>query len=285
VKAIDRKAKTINCRGKLINLDPPLVMGILNLTPDSFYDGAKYLDETAMLQRVEKMLLEGADIIDIGAQSTRPGAPMVKEGDEIKRLIEPLKSVVRHFPEAVISVDTFYSAIARVAVGEGASIINDISAGSFDSNMCDVAGELQVPYVLMHMKGTPSTMQLNPQYDDVMMEMCEFFSGHIKTLESKGVKDIILDPGFGFGKTVEHNMQIISNLDMLEVFGKPILVGLSHKSFTNKLLNTSNINSLNSSVVLNTLCLDRGASIVRVHDVQEAVEAAKIVSFTHLAQV
>ena len=282
-KAIDHKPKTINCKGKLINLDKPLVMGILNLTPDSFFDGGQYSGETDVLERVESMLNDGADIIDIGGQSTRPGAKMVSQEDEKKRVLPLLKSIVNEFPEAIISIDTFYGEIARASIGEGASIINDISAGSIDENMMPAVAEMKVPYVLMHMVGTPSNMQGSPQYNDVTSEVFKFFSKHINRLHEIGVKDIIIDPGIGFGKTVDHNLELIANLDMFQALEKPILIGLSRKSFTNKILNTSNKDQINSTVVLNTLALDRGANIIRVHVIKEAVEASKIVSFIHSA--
>lgn len=257
----------------------PLIMGILNVTNDSFYDGGRYTTEEQWLGQTRLMITEGADIIDIGACSTRPGAKEVAEQEETERLITTIRSVRKNFPDLLISADTFRAAVAEKAVEAGANIINDISGGTMDKMMFTVVAKLQVPYVLMHIKGTPQTMQNDPDYGNVTEEVVEFFDSRLKALNKLGFSKVILDPGFGFGKTVEHNYQLIKNLDRFNALGKPVLVGVSRKSMINKLLNISNKESINGTTVLNTVALEKGAKILRVHDVKEAKEAVKIVGY------
>ncbi|WP_162128528.1 dihydropteroate synthase [Flavobacterium phycosphaerae] len=269
---------TINCHGNLIDLSVPKVMGILNVTPNSFYDGGKYADETSLLLQVEKMLTEGAAFIDIGAYSSKPSAEFVSEEEEITRLLPILKLVLKRFPEALISVDTFRANVARAAVENGACIINDIAAGSLDENMMKTVAELQVPYVMMHMKGTPQTMQSLAQYDNIAKEMLFYFSEKIAQARSFGINDLLLDPGFGFAKTLEQNFEVLNNLELFQMLELPLLVGVSRKSMIYKTLDTSAAFALNGTSVLNTIALQKGAGILRVHDVKEAVECIKLVS-------
>jgi dihydropteroate synthase len=271
------KKTTINCKGKILNLQHPIVMGILNITPDSFYDGGKNNSETTVLKKVEQMLVEGASIIDIGATSTKPGAKLVSQEEEILRLLPVLKIVINQFPEIIISIDTFRSYVAEMAIKEGAAIINDVSGGEMDEKMFETIARLNVPYILMHMQGTPQTMQQNPEYKDVVKEIIFILSGKVEKLKQLGVKDIIIDPGFGFGKTVAHNYQLLKNLNCFIFFDLPILVGVSRKSMINKVLNVKPNEALNATSVLNTIALINGVDILRVHDVKEAVEAIKLV--------
>ncbi len=268
--------KTLCCRGKIINLSAPLVMGILNITPDSFFDGGKYGVIPDILSRAEQMLKEGAGIIDLGAASTRPGAKLIHPEEEIKRLLPGLKALTEEFPEALFSVDTYNAKTAEAAVDRGAHMINDISAGAFDKNMFATIARLQVPYIIMHIKGTPDTMQKNPQYDDLIREVVRYFADRIHDLNRLGVHDIIIDPGFGFGKTLEHNYELLNNLDFFKIFDVPVLAGVSRKSLVNKVLGIGAADALNGTTVVNTMALLRGADILRVHDVKEAVEAIKI---------
>ncbi len=270
------KKTTINCKGKILNLQHPIVMGILNITPDSFYDAGKNNSETTVLKKVEQMLVEGASIIDIGATSTKPGAKIVSQEEEILRLLSVLKIVIKQFPEIIVSVDTFRSDVAEMAIKEGAAIINDISGGEMDEKMFETIARLNVPYILMHMQGTPQTMQQNPEYNDVVKEIVFILSGKVEKLKQLGVKDIIIDPGFGFGKTVAHNYQLLKNLNCFNFFDLPILVGVSRKSMINKVLNIKPNEALNATSVLNTIALINGADILRVHDVKEAMEAIKL---------
>lgn len=267
---------TINCHGKLIDLTIPKVMGILNVTPNSFYDGGKYGDEKAMLSQVEKMLDEGATFIDIGAYSSKPSAEFVTEEEEISRLVPMVQSVLNHFPETLISVDTFRANVARAAIENGACIINDIAAGSLDENMMKTVAELQVPYVMMHMKGNPQTMQSLAQYENVTKEILFYFSEKVAQARRLGINDLIIDPGFGFAKTLEQNFEVMDNLELFQTFELPILVGISRKSMIYKTLGTSAGFALNGTTVLNTIALQKGASILRVHDVKEAVECVKL---------
>ncbi|MFA6923800.1 MAG: dihydropteroate synthase [Bacteroidales bacterium] len=271
------KKQFINCRGKLIDLSTPLIMGILNITPDSFYDGGKYSTEKDLIKQTEKMISEGAVIIDVGAVSTKPGAENITEEEERKRLFPFLEKLIKRFPETNFSVDTFRSGVAEMAIDKGAAIINDISAGSFDEKMFDVIAKYNVPYIIMHIKGTPQNMQKNPIYENIVKEIMFYFSEKINALKLRGVNDIIIDPGFGFGKTVEHNYEILKNLKTFEVFKMPILVGISRKSMINKVLNIDSEDALNATTSLNTFALLNGANILRVHDVKEAMEAVKIV--------
>lgn len=268
--------RSLNCRGNLIIFEKPLIMGILNITPDSFYDGGRYNSVNKYMQHTAQMLQDGADIIDIGAASTRPETPIINTDEEIQRLLPALKNIRKEFSDIFISVDTYHSKIAEVAIDNGADIINDISGGTFDDNMFNTIGKLKVPYVLMHIKGTPDTMQKEPVYDDVVKEVIFYFSERINKLRSLGVNDIIIDPGFGFGKTIAHNYEILSKLDLFKVFDVPIVAGVSRKSMINKVLNCKPEDALNGTTVLNTVALLKGASILRVHDVKEAMEALKL---------
>jgi len=266
----------INVRGRLLSLDKPIVMGILNLTPDSFFDGGKFDTESHAIAQAEKMLSEGASIIDIGAQSTRPGSERLSQEVELNRLIGPLHSIAKQFPQAIISVDTFYSKVAEEAVQHGAAIVNDVSAGSIDSLMFAAVAKLNVPYILMHMQGEPPTMQKNPVYEDIMGELILFFSQKINELHALGVNDIILDPGFGFGKTLEHNYTILRNINQLALFELPILAGMSRKKMIQRIALTDAVGSLNGTTAANMVALMNGAKILRVHDVKEAVEVVAV---------
>lgn len=270
--------KSVNCGGRLLSLDKPAVMGIVNITPDSFYDGGKYKSIGAILKHVGKIVEEGAVIIDIGAVSTKPDAVEVDLNEEKTRLIHVVKSIVKEFPGVILSVDTFRSEIAKAAVSEGVQIINDISAGQFDDKMFVTVASLQVPYIIMHIQGTPATMQKEPKYINVTKEVMLYLSERVNKLRQLGVNDIIIDPGFGFGKTIEHNFEILKNLDLFSSFELPILVGLSRKSMISKTLGIHAGSALNGTTVLNTMALMKGANILRVHDVKEAVEAVSLYS-------
>ncbi len=267
---------TFSFSGKTLHLKQPLVMGVLNLTSDSFFDGNNYNTEAKIITQVEKMISEGAAIIDVGAQSSRPGAKIQAEKDELERLIPALKIIVKNFPSIVISVDTFRGTIAQQVVDCGAAIINDISGGTMDAKMFSTIAHLKVPYVLMHIQGTPITMQLNPTYQNVVEEVSLFFKKQIETLNDLGVKQLILDPGFGFGKTLEHNFGLLKNFSTFKTYGYPLLAGLSRKSMINKVINTKPEEALNGTSVLNTIALLNGAAILRVHDVKQAVETIKL---------
>lgn len=269
---------SLNCRGKLLSLEKPIVMGILNITPDSFYDGGKHKGIHEILLHVEKMLSEGASVIDIGAASTKPGAKKISAADEKKRLLPVLKKIIKKSPDALISIDTYNSETAIASVGEGACMINDVSAGRFDKKMFGTIAKLNVPYIIMHMQGTPADMQKNPKYNDVVKEVMYFLSEKVNLLKQTGVSDIIIDPGFGFGKTVQHNYELLHHLDLFRAFELPILAGLSRKSMINKVLGTMPENALNGTTALNTIALIKGANILRVHDVKEATEIIKLVS-------
>ncbi len=265
------------CGSKSLDLSVPKVMGILNVTPDSFYDGGRFPDMVSRIRHVEKMVHDGASIIDIGAVSTRPGAPGVQEKDEITRITETLAALCPEFPGTVFSVDTYRPGVARAAVEHGAEMINDVYGGRFESTMIDTVSSLNVPYVLMHMKGTPETMQLAPTYSDVVAEVTYFFEQQLARCREQGIRQVIIDPGFGFGKDVTHNFTLLSRLDSFRSLGVPILAGLSRKSMINRVLNTSPQEALNGTTVLNTIALLKGASILRVHDVKEASEAVRLV--------
>ena len=269
---------TINANGQLIDLGTPQVMGILNVTPDSFYSGSRKLTETEIAERVEQILAEGGQMIDIGAYSSRPNADDVSTKEEMERLRRGLRILREKAPDAIVSVDTFRADVAKMCVEEyGVQIVNDISGGELDKEMFPTVARLGVPYVLMHMKGTPQTMQEAPHYDDLMKEVLLYFAEKIQQLRDLGQKDIILDPGFGFAKTLEHNYELLSHLEALQIFELPILVGVSRKSMIYKLLGTTAQEALNGTTVLNTICLMKGcANILRVHDVKECVEAVKI---------
>ncbi|QNM85683.1 dihydropteroate synthase [Polaribacter pectinis] len=269
---------TINCKGTLVHLSSPKVMGILNITPDSFFDGGKYKNEVEILNQTEKMLLEGATFIDVGAYSSRPGATHISEEQELQRIVPVINLLVKNFPEIVISVDTFRSKIAKEAVENGVAIVNDISGGKMDDKMFETVAKLQVPYILMHMLGTPQNMQQNPVYKDVTQEIISFFAEQIHKLHQLKLNDIIIDVGFGFGKTVAHNFEILKNLDLFKSLDAPILAGISRKSMLYKTLDISAQEALNATTSANTIALLNGANILRVHDVKEAVEAVKIVN-------
>ena len=269
--------KTINIRGRLVSLDTPLVMGILNITPDSFYESSRCIDTQKALQRAKQIIEEGGDIIDVGAYSSRPGAEDVSEEEEIARLRSVLPAIREQYPDAIISVDTFRSKVARYVVEEcGADIINDIMGGEGDKDMFKTIAELKVPYILMHMRGTPQTMQEKTEYDNIMVEMIEYFSEKIEKLRLLGVCDVILDPGFGFAKSLEQNYNIVKNLSDIAQIKLPLLVGVSRKSMIYRPLKVSPTESLIGPVALNTLALTKGADILRVHDVKECVETIKI---------
>lgn len=266
----------INCGGSLLNLTNPVVMGILNISPDSFYDGGKYLNDKSYIYQTKKMLEEGASIIDIGGISTRPGANDVPEEIELNRLAPVVINLIKEFPEIIISVDTYRSNVARNLINEGAHIINDISGGNYDENMFNTVAELNVPYILMHIKGNPQNMQMSPYYENVVPEIIKHFSTKIEKLKKLGHKDIIIDPGFGFGKTIEHNYEIMNKLELFRFFDLPILAGISRKSMINRVLGINAAESLNGTSILNTISLLNGVKILRVHDVKEAMEAIKL---------
>lgn len=269
--------QTINCNGKLIDISSPKVMGILNITPDSFYDGGKFMNHSSIISQVEKMLSEGATFIDIGAYSSRPGAKHISEQKELDRIVPIVELLIKEFSNILISIDTFRSHIAEQCIDKGACIINDISAGNMDQNMFSTIAKLQVPYIIMHMQGTPENMQENPVYDNIVKETLFYFSKKIATLRNLGVNDIITDVGFGFGKTLEHNYELLNNLELFEHLSTPNLVGISRKSMLYKPLNIQPEDALNTTTAANTIALLKGANILRVHDVKEAVEAIKIV--------
>lgn len=273
-----RTKTTLNFRGKLYDMNNPMVMGILNITPDSFYDGGKYITEQKILSRAEQILDEGAEIIDLGAYSSRPGATHISEEEETKRVISAIDLIHKKIPEAILSVDTFRATIAQKAVDHGAAIINDISGGNMDPQMFETIARLNVPYILMHMQGTPQTMQNAPQYKDVIEDVILELSKKINQLQQLGVNDIIIDPGLGFGKTLDQNYRIINSINRFRILGHPVLIGASRKSMIYKLLETSAEKALNGTTAVNTIALLNGASIIRVHDVKEAVETIKIVN-------
>ena len=270
--------KTLNVRGKLIDLSEPKVMGILNVTPDSFYDGFKYTDETSILKQVEKMVSEGADFIDVGGNSTRPGAEDISEEEELKRVLPAVKAIFKNFPAVFVSIDTFRANVARKIVEEGASIVNDISGGNLDQGMFETIASLQVPYILMHMKGTPQTMVKESNYENLLKEILDYFHEKIHRLHSLHIKDIIVDPGFGFAKSVDQNFELLNKLDRFKILEKSMLVGLSRKSMIWRTLKTNPDSALNGTTALNTIALIKGASILRVHDVKEAKEVIQLVN-------
>ena len=269
---------TINCNGRLFDLSEPCVMGILNVTPDSFYAGSRKQGEDAIRSRVRQIIDEGGRIIDIGAYSSRPGADDVPQEEEMQRLRKGLKIIFEEVPDAIVSVDTFRADVAKMCVDEyGAAIINDISGGTFDKQMFDTVAALKVPYILMHIQGTIQTMQQHPHYGNITKEVCMYFAEKVQQLRDRGAGDIILDPGFGFGKTLAHNYELLEHMDLLKVFKLPVLVGVSRKSMIYRLLGGRPEEALNGTTVLNTVSLLKGANILRVHDVKPCVEAVKIV--------
>lgn len=268
---------TLNCAGRLVSLERPIVMGILNLTPDSFYDGGQHDKLVSALKKAEQMLSEGATILDIGAISTRPGADLHNEEVELARLLPVVRAIVKEFPDAIISIDTFRAEVARICVQEGAAMINDISGGSLDDKMYEtVAGLKEIPYVLMHIKGTPVDMQSDPQYKDVTQEVLDYFIAKTAKLVELGLHDVILDPGFGFGKTIDHNYELLQKMHIFKMLDWPILAGLSRKSMIYKVLDQSAAEALNGTSVLNFEALRQGAKILRVHDVAPAMETIKL---------
>ncbi|WP_350291369.1 dihydropteroate synthase [uncultured Croceitalea sp.] len=263
---------TINCKGKLIDLSKPKVMGVLNLTPDSFYDGGKYKSESKILLQVEKMLLEGASFIDIGAYSSRPGAMHISEEEELRRIVPIVELLLKKNPSILISIDTFRSRIASECISAGATLINDISAGNLDNKMMDTVAQHQVPYIMMHMKGNPQNMKQLATYEDLLKEIIHYFSERVYEARLKKINDIIIDPGFGFAKTVQQNFKLLANIDLLKVLDLPILAGLSRKSMIYKTLDTTPEDALNGTTALHIRALEGGANILRVHDVKEAME-------------
>ena len=269
---------SINCKGKILSLAEPVVMGIINATPDSFYEGHLKAGKEEILNMVAKMIADGAAILDIGGQSTRPGSQPISIAEELDRVIPVIKSIHQKYPDTIISIDTYNSQVAIAAISAGASIVNDISGGNLDAAMIPAVAELKVPYVCMHMQGTPATMQKEPIYTDVVKEVLDHFINKLDECSKAGIKDIIIDPGFGFGKTIEHNFQLLKKLSILSITNRPILVGLSRKSTIYKTLGVTLSEALNGTTVLNTMALVNGASILRVHDVKEAKEAITLYS-------
>lgn len=270
-------AKYINVNGHLLDLEYPRVMGILNVTPDSFYAGSRKQTEEEIINRCKQISDEGGCIIDLGAYSSRPNAEHISAEEEMNRLRGALKVINRHFPQAVLSVDTFRADVAKMCVEEyGVAIINDIAAGMMDDQMFATVAHLGVPYIMMHMQGTPQNMQVNPHYENILKEVLYYFSEKVQRLRDLGAKDLIIDPGFGFGKTIEHNYELMERMDEFSIFELPLLVGISRKSMIYKLLGGGPEDALNGTSVLNTIALSKGANILRVHDVKEAVEAVKI---------
>lgn len=268
--------KSINYKGKLINFSTPKVMGILNVTPNSFFDGGKYNSTNKLEEQVREMLEQGADIIDLGAYSTQPNAAFVSEEEELKRMIPVVKYLVKIFPDIILSIDTFRAEVAKQALESGAAMINDVSAGFLDDNMMQVVGNFKVPYIMMHMKGTPQNMQQFTDYDDVMHDMMYYFSERIAKAKSFGINDVIVDPGFGFSKTLDQNYEVLHKLELLKNLDVPILSALSRKSMIYKFFQTTPAEALNGTTVLNTISLIKGANLLRVHDVKEAVECVKL---------
>lgn len=275
---LKNKKMTLNCKGNLIDISTPKIMGILNITPNSFYDGGKFKTETDILNHVEKMLLDGATFIDIGAYSSKPKSEFVSETDEISRIIPVVDLVLKHFQNAILSIDTFRSEVAKRCIENGAAMINDISAGNLDEKMMPTVAVLKVPYIMMHMKGTPQTMQTLTNYENLIQEILFYFSEKVSLARSFGINDIIIDPGFGFAKTVDQNYEILQKLELFNILELPILAGISRKSMIHKVLETSAQEALNGTTVLNTIALTKGAAILRVHDVKEAMECIKLIA-------
>ncbi|MGB1121391.1 MAG: dihydropteroate synthase [Saprospiraceae bacterium] len=266
----------INCKGQLLDLSQPKIMGILNVTPDSFYDGGKYNAIDNALFQTEKMLEQGADIIDVGGMSSRPGAEIITTEEELRRVVPVVEKIVATFPNTIISIDTIKSEVAKNGIEAGGHIVNDISAGQFDDQLYKTVAELDVPYILMHMNGSPKTMQINPNYDDVITHVTDFFIREVGILRNLGVKDILLDVGFGFGKTIEHNYQLLRQMTDFQIFDLPLLVGVSRKSMIYKYLNIEAKEALNGTSVLHLAALQNGGNILRVHDVKEAKEVIQL---------
>ena len=275
---------TINCKGNLIDLTTPKVMGILNITPNSFYDGGKYRTEAEILYQAEVMLDEGATFIDVGAYSSKPNAEFVSELEELERIVPVINLLLKQFPEAIVSIDTFRSEVAKAAIENGAALINDISAGNLDERMMETIAHYKVPYVMMHMRGNPETMQSLTHYSNIIKEMILYFSEKVAKARSLGINDLILDPGFGFAKTIEQNYEVLQKLELFQMLELPILAGVSRKSMIYKLLNINAQEALNGTIVLNTVALTKGAAILRVHDVKEAMECVTLFNKIHLSK-
>ncbi|MEN2399873.1 dihydropteroate synthase [Flavobacterium sp. MC2016-06] len=266
----------MNCKGQLIDLSIPKVMGILNVTPNSFFDGGKYKNEEEIISQVDKMLSEGAAFIDIGAYSSKPSAEFVSEQEEVDRIVPAIELILKHFPETLLSIDTFRAEVAKASIESGAAIINDIAAGELDDKMFDVIAKYNVPYIMMHMRGNPQTMQSLTQYDDIVKEMLFYFSEKVKKARSLGINDLILDPGFGFAKTTDQNFEVMQKMELFNLLELPVLAGISRKSMIYKTLNNTAQEALNGTTFLNTIALTKGAKILRVHDVKEAVECVTL---------
>ena len=263
---------TINCKGQLIDLSTPKIMGILNVTPNSFFDGGKYKNQQEILSQVELMLSQGATFIDIGAYSSKPNADFVSVKEEIARIIPVVDLILKHFPKALLSIDTFRSEVAQLTIENGAALINDIAAGSLDEQMMAVVAKHNVPYIMMHMRGTPQTMQTMTDYEDIVKEMLFYFSQKVHQARSLGINDLILDPGFGFAKTTDQNYEVLQKMELFQMLELPLLAGISRKSMVYKPLHSNASEALNGTTVLNTIALTKGAKILRVHDVKEAME-------------
>ena len=263
---------TLNCKGRLLVLDKPVVMGILNITPDSFYSGSR-IQQSEVLQKARQMINEGATILDIGGQSTRPGSARLTVDEELKRVLPAIEAIRKGFPSVFLSIDTYHAKVAKETVAAGIDIVNDISTGDMDATMLSTVASLNVPFIAMHMQGTPDTMQQNPTYENITKEVVDYFIQKTTACKAAGIIDLILDPGFGFGKTISHNFQLLKSMEALQIFNVPILAGLSRKSTIWKTLKITPEEALNGTTVLNTIALTKGASILRVHDVKEAVEA------------
>ena len=269
---------TLNCKGRLLTIDEPIVMGIINVTPDSFYHRSRADTEMQILRKAEQMLLEGAAILDLGGQSTRPGSTLISAGEELQRLIPAIELIIKNFPDAIISVDSFYARVAKLAIEAGGAIINDISGGHIDPEIIPLAAQMRVPYICMHMRGTPQTMNDFTSYKDLMGEITDYFIERIRVCQDAGIHDLILDPGIGFSKTIAQNFEILNAIPVLKIPGKPLLIGVSRKGTIYKTLGIDAEKALNGTTVLNTIAILNGASILRVHDVKEALEAVKLCS-------
>jgi len=268
----------INCKGELIDLSIPKVMGILNVTPNSFFDGGKYKNENEIISQVDKMLSEGATFIDIGAYSSKPSAEFVTEQEEIDRIVPAIELILKHFPEALLSIDTFRASVAKASIESGAAIINDIAAGELDDKIFDVIAKYNVPYIMMHMRGNPQTMQSLTQYEDIVREVLFYFSEKVRKARSVGINDLILDPGFGFAKTTDQNYEVLQKMELFNLLELPVLAGVSRKSMIYKTIGNTAQEALNGTTVLNTIALTKGAKILRVHDVKEAVECVTLMN-------
>jgi dihydropteroate synthase len=271
--------KSIKVKGQLLTIEKPIVMGIINITPDSFFAESRFSNDDKLIEKVAQHVHDGAEIIDLGAASSKPGALEISEEEEIIRLLPALKNISKHFPNLIISVDTYRANVAKIATENGADIINDISAGTTDANMFSTIAQLGVPYIMMHRQGTSATMQKNPTYHNVVKEVLDFFIEKVYLAKQVGINDLVIDPGFGFGKTVEHNYDLLKNLEVFQLLDVPVLVGLSRKAMINKVLGVDANKALNGTTVLNTLALNNGANILRVHDVKEAKEAVELYYF------